>query len=857
MLDFFSNIELDKQSFWLGFVAGAIFIWFANRLRVYLPGIITFLKNRYQEIREGLTSGAEIRYRNELLNYVQQLHVTSIMFSLDEIIIPPSLMEPSRVKDKENESIREDIVNLTIPYLPDWPELAAKYNAPTLSIVDALSDGANLILIGNPGSGRTVSLAHLATLILRKEVNHDTLDNLLPIYFHASELIPQSGADLPLENIISLLSKKLSTLTQQRLPALIKNVFEKGQVLLLIDGLDEISSDNYQFVKQYIQTLLGVYPDSRLVLTTSPNNFIGLPQMGLIPMFIAAWNENQIETFLDNFSQMWRRFVSANESLDQDKFDYLLIKSWLESHNQPQGPLELTLRVWSTFAGDLIGATLMDSIETYIRRTTIEYPEARSVLEEIASQMLLSESYIIHKKEIINLFDDRQQLNNSDISELNSINEAEPDETESDLEITESSKDQNIQDILQGINRTGLLVSIDDQLYRFSHPIVACYLAGTAFSTSNDIRSILDQNNWAGKTSTLEYYLHFCDNGESIINKYLDKGEMLQGKSLRAARWLKPSSTSRSWYSELVRYLASKFQNEALTMSLSGRFLTALTLTHDPHISALLRKMLASEQANIRQLAALGCGLIRDNKSVSELANLINDSIPGVSRAALLALVAIGDKKSLETVATSLLQGSEMVRRYAAEALANHPDEGHPALRDGSSMEDLLVRRAVVFGLARINQSWATEILERIQLEDQQWLVRNAAIQALEDVNRIKSNIPKPSVPLSDVPWLIEFASKLGIGVAPGKPAIDMLIRVLRDGDEELRLVALDYLCINGIEETIPAIIDIYHSSLGELREAAYNTLWHLSASGYNINYQSENQTQLNNGHSALMTNNS
>jgi HEAT repeat protein len=843
VVDFFSNIELDKQSFWLGFVAGAIFIWFVTQLRVYLPRIITYLKNRYQEIREGLTSGAEIRYRNELLNYVQQLHITSITFSLDEIIVPPSLMEPSRVINIENESVTEDIVNLTIPYLPDWSELAATYNAPTLTLSDALSNGANLILIGYPGSGRTVSLAYLATLILRKEVNNSTLDNLLPIFFHAREIESQSDEECPIENIIKLLSKNLSTLTQQRLPALIKNVFEKRQVLLLIDGLDEVSADKYQVVKQYIQTLLDIYPDTRLVVTTSPNNFTGLPQMGLIPMFIAAWNANQIETFINNFSQMWRRFINSNESLEEDKFDYLLIRSWLESHNKPQGPLELTLRIWSTFAGDLIGAPLTDNIETYIRRTTTEYPEARPVLEQIASQMLLGESFTVYQEEIISLYNERQQENNADFPDINAISEAEPADIESKLDISEPSIDQTIQEIIQGINRTGLLVSIDDQIFRFSHPVIACYLAGSAFSKSDDINSILDQENWAGKTSTIEYYLHFSNNGENIINKFLDKGEMLQSKSLRAARWLKPSSTTSSWYSEFVRYLASKFQNEALTMSLSGQFLTALTFPNDPHISALLRKMLTSEQANIRQLAALGCGLIPDIKSVSELANLINDPIPGVSRAALLALVAIGDKKALETVATSLLQGSEMVRRYAAEALANHPEEGHPALRDGSSMEDLLVRRAVVFGLARINQSWATEILERMQIDDQQWLVRNAAVQALEDINRPTINIPMPSVPLSDVPWLIEFASKLGIGVVPGKPAIDMLIRVLRDGDEEVRLLALDYLRINGFEEAIPAIIDIYHSSLGELREAAYNTLWHLSASGFDINYQPELQT--------------
>jgi HEAT repeat protein len=262
-------------------------------------------------------------------------------------------------------------------------------------------------------------------------------------------------------------------------------------------------------------------------------------------------------------------------------------------------------------------------------------------------------------------------------------------------------------------------------------------------------------------------------------------------------------------------------------------------MTNDPHVGPLFRQLLSSEDANTRQLAALGCGLIRDEKSVTELTKLINDIIPAVSRSACLALVAIGDKNALETVATVLIQGSEMVQRYAAEALANHIEEGHPALRDGSKMDDLLIRRAVIFGLARINEPWADEILENLQLEDQQWLVRNAAIQALEERNRPKPYLPTPSGPLTDMTWLIEFASKLGIGVAPGKPAVDLLIRALRDGDEELRLAVLNYLQVNGIEEVIPIIVNVYRGSLGEVREAAFNTLWHLSASGYEINIQS------------------
>jgi hypothetical protein len=48
----------------------------------------------------------------------------------------------------------EDIQSQTLPELPDWPELAAAYGGRRLSFAEALSNRANLVVTGQPGSGR-------------------------------------------------------------------------------------------------------------------------------------------------------------------------------------------------------------------------------------------------------------------------------------------------------------------------------------------------------------------------------------------------------------------------------------------------------------------------------------------------------------------------------------------------------------------------------------------------------------------------------------------------------------------------------------------------------------------------------
>ena len=101
-------------------------------------------------------------------------------------------------------------------------------------------------------------------------------------------------------------------------------------------------------------------------------------------------------------------------------------------------------------------------------------------------------------------------------------------------------------------------------------------------------------------------------------------------------------------------------------------------------------------------------------------------------QAACLALVNIGTKPALETAASIFLHGEEALRRVISEAFAHHIVDGHPILKEASSMEDLLLRRTSIHGLRLVNEPWAIRILDEMQIEDGQWVVRNAAAQAMD-----------------------------------------------------------------------------------------------------------------------------
>jgi HEAT repeat protein len=85
-----------------------------------------------------------------------------------------------------------------------------------------------------------------------------------------------------------------------------------------------------------------------------------------------------------------------------------------------------------------------------------------------------------------------------------------------------------------------------------------------------------------------------------------------------------------------------------------------------------------------------------------------------------------------------------------------------------------------------------------MQLEDDEWLVRNAAAEALAETHRwddltalpYELVLPQPE----SEPWLIAWTAERGEGTGVGDAALATLIRALNEGDSPTREMALDTL---------------------------------------------------------------
>lgn len=825
MIQFFRNLRLHAPSFWAGFIAATLFWWLLRLLRPALKNGWLKLKAAFQTARQGLLTSTDQRHRIDTLKLAQAYHLASPLFSLDEIAITPHFLAPPPLIDPDQPPPYEDTISATIPYTPDFPEIAAVYETKSLAVFEALGQGANLLITGNPGAGKSFTLAYIASKIARRDPEAGHLQNHVPFLLHAANLvIPAEIGDDTLGILIAALSSQASPLTLPRLSEMIRAAFASGQAILLLDGLDEVTSQELERYSTYLETLLTAFPATRCLLAADPNQVGRLPMLGLVPLALTVWNPKVQAEFIHRWSQLWTRFIAPTQKdPTQSSVDPMLLNGWLLNTAPAVSPLEFTLKVWALYAGDVRGPGVNDSLEAYLRRFIVELPKARPALDLLASQLLLNQDFSFSEPQV------QEWLTKESTTALDTdlILQEESHETEG------NEKKISVPRILPDLVNTGLIVTRQNHRYSLIHPLLVAYLGGLALARQGNTE-LVNQPAWPLKKVAVPFMSTRLDLTPFIQERLVATGDPLLLDQIDLGRWLQFMPPALPVRKSIFQKLSAHLQDDSLSLGVRFRTLTTLLNSGDPGIPTLLRHLLNAQYDTVRQLAVLGLGYLRDTQSVGDITRHLRDTLH-VSQAACMALVTIGTKPALEAAAAVILHGDEMLRRAAAEAFASHPKEGHPILVDGSKVDDLLIRRAVIYGLQRVKQPWATEILEHLQIQDAQWVVKDAAAQAVSLLMAPDPSIPTPQPPLSEIPWLIAFAGDRESGLSEGENARQMLLQAMQHGTTDQILAALGQIRLRGETDIFPHIYQILLGMDPELVEAASFTIWHTAAMGVPI----------------------
>jgi HEAT repeat protein len=829
----FNLPHIDQISFWIGFIVSSILWILLAFARPLFNQIIWKLKSKRDEAKARTISLVEEHYLNNIYTQIQGMHLAASLFSLKEISIAPRLLAPPPRVSPDEIEFSEDLISDIVPYLPTWPEIAATFKAPTLSFSQALSGKSDLVITGQPGTGKSFSLAYLAAKLAQRADEPGLPKNTIPFLIHIADLnIQSNNRDDPLVCIIDYVSSFSSTNDLPRIPQFVKNSFKNGPVLLLLDGTDELSPDNLSEPIKFIKTIKQIYPLTQIITTGMPDNFGDLVTLNFIPFTLACWETSDYASFLNNWGTLWSQYVKTETWIQSGsaQVDPLLINTWIGYVNNNLSPLEITLLTWGLYAGDVTGGKVLDSIKAHVvRLTPLDTPP--EALELLALQTFISAD---------STFDPRKARD--------WIKSFEPNEPPSPAERSDVSIQQTASEKSTGRKKTivqptpslglistfvesGLLITHRNNRMSFIHPVIGGFLAGKALGNLT-AEKIINLPNWCGKYLGMNFYAALGD-AETLVLKIIETTDHpLERNTLMVARWLRDAPMEAKWRVPLMERLVGLFQLPSQPLGLRGQVLAAILKSGDSGVPILLRHMLEENDPELIQLCALGIASLKDTKSTSDLAGLLNHISPNVRRTACLALATIGTSAALDPIASVLLHSDEDSRKAAAEALATHPDEGYAMLQEGATMEDILVRRAVAYGLGCIDQFWATELLTKLQLEDDQWIVRNAANEVLEKRLHQNKRIPQRLLPPSQCPWLIAFAGRQGIGISANSQATDVLLLALSNGKETEQLAALDYLRATPSSNVIASLYKVMYGNNSILREASYRAIWELAARG-------------------------
>lgn len=771
MFNWLNNFQLEKISFFLGFLSATI-LWFViSKFKIWIPDIKSYIQKLIKNLKSQHTSGIQNAIKNEAYLRAQSNHLAKNLFFLDEIIIEPMLLAQPKTNQEDVNVYFESEIASTVPFTPDFPLLSRNFNVPRISITDAGQKNADLVICGMPGSGKTVALAYLVSCLTRNDPKCGLLSSKIPLYInvHDTDVLLQ-----PEQSVFDMLYKALSPkLPPTVLPRLVKffqEYLEENKAILIIDALDELPSAEFDKFVEFLKKIKLIYPDLQMIISSSPFYLGELLTQNFSPLFLSAWSNQQIINFYSNWNRLWKQEISKDNQSGDLTASNPLILNWASSNLRPLSPLEYTLHIWGALAGDLSGPSVLDLLQTYSKRI-VPTKEAYDLAISLASDLIKNKSCYISVSD---------------------------------------SKGEGFNKLVQ----SELILPTSSGKFTFIHSELIGYFA--SLSRSKDPISDLIQIDlqWPANYA----YLGFCSaqdsNSEWLTTYTSNEKSSFPVNFLSISHWLKITNKNLTWRVNYIKQLVKIIQDNNAKFTARIRAIAGLVQSNDNSLPVFFRQLLSQNDNSLKELAlyAISCSS-RDNSFIADLISLSQKASAKFQKSICLALSTFEEENAIHELARILLNGEEKVRQLVAECLAFNPTNGTEILQEAVTMDDIVVRRSAINGLVKLNNLWANQTLKNLMIQDSQWVVRNAATQALEYIESENPCIPERKLPLSETPWLIKFAGNLNLGVSSDQSVAPILLLALESQNKTDVYNALMYSTRDANQETISKMIDIAATS--------------------------------------------
>ncbi|WP_412070230.1 HEAT repeat domain-containing protein [Rubrivirga sp. IMCC43871] len=697
-----------------------------------------------------------------------------------------------------------------------------------------------IVILGAPGSGKSTLVKYLAVTFAERKGQErlDVSSDLLPILIPLRDWVKgnhQLEPDTLGEYVLG------PTLKKECPASFFRNALGAGRCLVLLDGMDEVSSDAERAeAASQIDRLVAAFPNNHYVVTSRPAGYEGVSLSGFTVLRVRDFSDKDVESF----ARQWAMAVEvasrgateadevvwevAREVAEEQAED--LVRAIREKDRVRQlavNPLLLTI----VALVHRYRAVLPDRrVELYDECVQVllnywdaakgiagqmEWRQKRRVLEELALAMHQRETTWLTRAEV----EDRLR------AALPSVGE-KPEEAEAFLDDIRT--------------RSGLLVERGVNEFGFSHLTFQEYLAALALRRQGD----------AGRAFLIERLDDAWWKEVLLLYAGLDQATDLVRELLRQERglFLSPLFTAAEVLADAVEVAPTEVEqvvDELIREWLWGGYQTRQGLARGalikvggswPYAVGRLRSLLRDKSGDAQQGVASILGRLGEAAApaVGDLRALLRDESEGVRQSAAYALGLLGEvaAPALDDLLALLRDESEGVRRSASFALGGLGEAAAPAMGDLLVMlgdESEGVRQSAAYALGELGKAVSLPVaILLVLLGDESESVRQSAAHALGGLGEAAA----PAV--GDLRALLRDESEgvrqsaayaLGLLGKAAAPAVGDLRALLRDESEGARQSAAYALGELG-EAAAPAVGDLRallrDESEGARQSAAY-----------------------------------
>jgi len=340
---------------------------------------------------------------------------------------------------------------------------------PGLEVVEK---NTNLMVVGKPGSGKTTYLQRVVT-----ECNAGKLQaHRIPVLIRLRDFVKdgrfvKDGGEVayPLKPYL----EKYWQLSDA------ESLLQQGRVLVLLDGLDEVTGEDGKKITDEIKKFARDYPQVQIIVTCRTQSFTGemnWKSLNFQFVEVADFNQSQVRSF----SEHWFKAVRGDELVEPTKAEEFLEQLFREE-NKPIRELAITPILLS------LTCVVYDHTGKFYSKRSMLYKKGLELLlekwdksREIERDKIYRELSVERKLELLSYlamkkFEQRQYVLF--------------DQTEIEGYITEFLKGQgDSRAVLRAMeSHHGLLIERAQEVWSFSHLTFQEYLVATWFCKQSSV----------------------------------------------------------------------------------------------------------------------------------------------------------------------------------------------------------------------------------------------------------------------------------------------------------------------------------------------------------------------------------